>query len=362
MVRQRWIAILVVSALVLTVAGCKGGSAGSGGGDTTTSDKPVLPAAFEAAGNGADLAITAEGSGIAVDSGDAKAAVYVPAGAAEAGATWKVIPLASAPKLAEKTLCPGIYVDTAGKEPSAPCSVGFSLPGTASPDACIVKLADDGSIAEVMATSRVEVDGRTLLTAYVDGFSPYTTAEEDAAARDQAFVDRAKAKGQQVDWTIKAGGTETQSNMGWEFEYELDLFASGGDVSMGGVYNGHGYLSIKGEYKENMGIVQGLGKISGIGRDERLSFVIIDAPLADLLTGESVGDPIISGAGVMHAKGMASLNMSAVAPNVKGQVDKNNIEGDDPVPFKIEIAGEDVKIYIDNVGIFPGKILRTTKP
>ncbi len=358
MPRNRSIALFVVLALLLGgVSGCKSGG-------STSADVPgktALPAAFTAAGDGSELAITADGGGIAVDTGDAKAAVYVPAGAAAAGTTWKVIPLASAPKLAEKALCPGIYVDTAGKEPSEPCSVGFSLPGTASPDACIVKLAEDGSIAEVMATTRVEANGRTLLTAYVDAFSPYTTSEEDAAARDQAFVDRAKAKGQRVDWTIKAGGNETQTNQGWTFEYELDLFASGGDVGMGGIYNGHGYLSIKGEYKENMGIVQGFGKISGVGRDEKLKFVIVDAPLADLLTGESVGDPIIAGMGVMQAKGMGSLNMSAVAPNAQAQYDKNNIEGSDPVPFKIEIAGEDVKIYIDNVGIFPGKILRTTK-
>ena len=50
-----------------------------------------------------------------------------------------------------------------------------------------------------------------------------------------------------------------------------------------------------------------------------------------------------------------------MAPNVQGQYDKNNVQGADAVPFRIEVAGEDVKIYIDKVGIFPGKILRTTK-
>lgn len=360
MKRSRNLAILVVCALILTVAGCKSGSGSTGGG--ATSDKSLVPAAFEPAVAGStDLAITAEGGGVAVDSGNAKAAIYVPAGAAPAGATWRVTPLASAPKLAERTLCPGVYVDTAGKDPSAPCAVGFSLPGTASPDACIVKLAEDGSIAEVMATSRVEANGRTLLTAYVDGFSAYTTAEEDAAARDKAFTDRAKAKGQQVDWTIKAGGTETQNVQGWSFEYELDFFASGGGEGMGGFYNGHAYLTIKGEYKESMGIVQGLGKVSGAGRDEKLRFTICDAVLANLLTGEQVGEAVVTGAGVMNAKGMASLNMKAWGPDVKGEVDKNNIEGADAVPFTMKVTGEDVQIEIPNVGIFPGKILRTTK-
>jgi len=354
-------ATLVVCALVLTTAGCKGGSGDTGGDDAGT-DKTSLPAAFVAADGGADLAITAEGAGVAVRSGDATAAVYVPAGAAKAGETWHITPLKTAPAGATKALCPGVYVDTAGADPTAPCSIGFSLPGTASPDACIVKLAEDGTIAEVMATTRVQSGGNTLLTAYVDGFSPYTTAEEDAAARDQAFVDRAKAKGQQVDWTIKAGGTETQTNEGWTFEYELDFFASGGGEGMGGFYNGHGYLSIEGKYKEDLGIVQGLGKISGIGRDDKLRFTICDAVLADLLTGESVGEPVIAGAGVMNAKGMGSLNISAVAPNVKGQYDKNNVQGADAVPFTIKVTGEDVQIEIPNVGIFPGKILRTTKP
>ena len=360
MLRTRLLVLCIAFLLVLTTAGCGGGTSGGSSADKGA-EKPTLPEAFIADGAGTALPISADGGGVAVDVGDAKAAVSVPAGAAEAGATWMVIPLASAPTLAEKALCPGVYVDTAGKEPSAPCSIGFSLPGTASPDACIVKLAEDGSIAEAMATTRVETGGRTLLTAYVDGFSAYTTAEEDAAARDQAFVDRAKARGKQVDWTIKAGGTEEQNNQGWKFTYELDFFASGGDVGMGGIYNGHGYLSIKGEYAETMGVVSGFGKINAVGRDDKLRFAIIDAPLADLLTGASIETPIISGYGIMNAKGMGSLNMSAVGPNAKGQYDKNNIEGDSPVPFRVEIAGEDVKIYIDNVGIFPGKILRTTQ-
>ncbi len=353
---QKLAATLTLAALVvLALAGC------SGGAKSGSTAKPALPDAFTAAGSGAELAITAEGGGVAVATGEARAAVSVPAGAVAAGTTWKVVPLASAPKLAERALCPGVYVDTAGKEPTAPCAIGFSILGTASPDACIVKLAEDGSIAEVMPTTRVDLPGVTLLSAYVDGFSAYTTAEEDAAARDKAFVDREKARGKQVDWTIKAGGTETQEEMGWKFEYELDLFASGGAEGMGGIYKGHGSLMVSGKYEESLGVVQSLGTISGTARDDNLTFSIIDASLASLLTGEDVTDPIISGSGIIHGKGLASLNLSATAPNVQGKVDKNNIEGDSPVPFKIEIAGEDVKIYIDKVGIFPGKILRTSQ-
>ncbi len=359
MLRHRWIAIVIIAALILSVAGCKNDT----GGAVKTSAKPELPAAFEAADGGADLAITAEGAGVAVRSGDATAAVYVPAGAAKAGATWRVTPLKTAPAAATKALCPGVYVDTAGADPTAECSIGFSLPGTASPDACIVKLAEDGSVAEVMATTRVNTGTTTLLTAYVDGFSPYTTAEEDAAARDKAFQDRAAAKGQQVDWTIRATGKETQDLGGWAMEYELDLFGSGGDAGMGGVYNGHAMLDIKGTYTgPDNPYIASFGDIKAIGRDQKLKFTMVEASLTNLLTGLPEGEPFTAGAGVMYMTGMGTLNITALGvQGEKGEVNKT-VEGGDPVAFTIKVTtGEDVQIEIPNVGIFPGKILRTTK-
>jgi hypothetical protein len=359
MTRSRFLTLALVGVLLIGAVGCNGGGGTAGGGDSKTGEVPKALAGDDA--SAVELKLTDEGGGVGVASGDAYAAVYVPPGAAEAGATWTVTPLTEAPAGVEYPLCPGVYVDTAGDDPTDWCSIGFSLPGTASPNATIVKLADDGTVAEAIATTRMDYGDRTFLTAYVDGFSAYTTSEEDAAARDQAFVDRAKTKGQEVDWTIKVVGTETQENQGWTFNYEFDLFASGGDVGKGGVYKGYATLYVTGHYDMPASIVTGFGDISGTARDDNLTFNIIDAPLASLLTGQPIEDPIIVGQGTMNGSGLASLNIEASAPDVSGQYDSGQVEGSSPMPFTFEIVGEDVEIEIDNVGIFPGKILRTTK-
>jgi hypothetical protein len=252
-------------------------------------------------------------------------------------------------------------VDTAGSEPTDWCAIGFSIPGTASPDATIVKLADDGTVAEVIPTDRMDYGGRTFLTAYVDGFSAYTTAEEDAAARDKAFQERAEKWGKQVDWTIKVIGTETQEVQGWTFTYELDLFASGGGVKMGGMYQGHALLSMTGKYEEDLGIVQGLGDISGGIKDDDLTFYMIDSVLANLLTGESV-DTMPTARGSITGEGYGNLNIYATAPNAQGEYHSGPVSGQEPMTFDLKVTtGEDVQVEIANVGIFPGKILRTTK-
>jgi hypothetical protein len=59
-------------------------------------------------------------------------------------------------------------------------------------------------------------------------------------------------------------------------------------------------------------------------------------------------------------KGMASLGIVAVGPTASGSYNKS-VKAGDPVPFTILVKGEDVQIEIPEVGIFPGKILRTTK-
>jgi hypothetical protein len=355
---------LVTSALLLvalSLGGCSGSTPGVPSGSGASA--PAVPAAFKAdPSKGADLKIDATGGGVAVHSGEATVAVYVPAGAAKAGATWRVTPLTAAPVGAKKALCPGVYVDTTGGEPGKPCAIGFAIPGTATANATIVRLSDDGKTSEIVASDRLVYGGSTLLTAYVDGFSAYTTSEEDQAAIDKAFVDRASARGQQVDWTIKAGGKETQTVEGWTFNYEFDLFASGGGVDKGGVYKGHASMLMDGTYKGPASIVKSMGKIKGSGRDQNLSFIIIEASLADLLTGASVGDPIVGGAGTMNLEGLASLDIKATAPNVSGQYNSGDVSAKDGVPFLVKVTtGEDVQIEVPRVGIFPGKILRTTK-
>jgi hypothetical protein len=249
--------VLLLLSLALAATAC----VSTGPGIPGTGGASGVPSAFKAdEAKAAKLDITAKGGGVAVASGDAKAAVSVPAGAAAAGSTWRVVPLTTAPAGVKKPLCPGVYIDTAGIKPTGPCAIGFSLPGTASPDATIVRISEDGKSTEIVPTQRIVRGGRTVLTASVDGFSPYTTSEEDAAARDKASVDKAKAKGQQVDWTIKAGGKETKTNEGWTFNYELDLFASGGGVDRSGAYKGHSSLSLDGKYKGPASIVKSFGK------------------------------------------------------------------------------------------------------
>lgn len=212
----------------------------------------------------------------------------------------------------------------------------------------------------MIATSRVVTGGKTYLTGYVDHFSAYTTAEEDKAARDKAFTDRAKARGKAVDWTIKVSGTETQRVEGWTFVYDVDLFASGGDIEMGGVYKGHAQLNIKGTYKGNLAVIKSVGKIVGEAKDTKLTFFLMDSPLVDLLTGAPVGDPIVGTVGVMNLKGFGSLDITATGPNVQGHVNKD-AKGSQPLIFSLKVSGDDVQLEIKNVGIFGGKILRTTK-
>jgi hypothetical protein len=359
-------AFLAVACAVALIAGCSGGSgggaAGTKGAGGASSAPAGVPAVFKTdPAAAARLTVGSSGGGAAVRLGEATAAVLVPAGAAADGAVWTITPLTEAPSGVKKPLSTGVYVDASSAPPSKPCLIGFALPGNAPKNATIVRISDDGKSTEIVPTNRITAGGRTLLTASVDGFSPYTTSEEDKAAIDKAFVDRAKARGKQVDFTIKAGGKEAQTNEGWTFNYEFDLFASGGGVDVGGLYKGHAMLSVDGKYKGPASIVKSFGKLSGIGRDQNLQFWIVDASLADLLTGESVGDPTVAGAGTMNLKGMGSLDISAVGPTARGRYNKNNVKGSGGVPFTILVNGDDVQIEIPKVGIFPGKILRTTK-
>lgn len=361
MSRTQLLHMALAIVLVFGTAGCTTDSAGDSGGKSGSTQAGV-PEAFvvdEAAAK--DLEVTADGGGAGVSLGEAYAAVYVPAGAAESGSTWRVMPLTEAPGGAPKATTTGIYVDTAGAEPTDWCTVGFSLPGTVSEDTTIVKLADDGTVSEIVPTTRLEYGERTLLTGYVDGFSAYTTSEEDAAARDKAFVDQAEKKGQQVDWTIKIVGQETQDAQGWQFVYDLDIFASGGGVGMGGVYKGTCLLSMTGKYAESFGMVQGLGDVSGGIRNDSFQMVLIDYHLADLLTGQTVGEPTVSSTGYITGEGFGSLNISATAPNVQGEYHSGPVSGSEPLGYTLLVNGEDVQFEIPGVGIFPGKILRTTK-
>lgn len=363
MSRSRLFAAFLVVVLLFGAAACDGAGGGTDNAESTAADE--VPDGFAVEDDSAvDLAVTADGGGAGVSTGDAYAAVYVPPGAAEDGATWTITPFAEAPEGVEYPLCPGVYVDTAGAEPSDWCSIGFSLPGTASPNATIVKLADDGTVAEVVATSRMDYGGRTFLTAYVDGFSPYTTAEEDQEARDAAWTEQAKKKGQTPDWTIKVIGAETQENQGWTFNYELDMFASGGSIGKGGTYTGHAMLDMEGTYDDAGAYAPYFttsGAVNAIGRDQALTFTMIDSDLANLLTGADADMPCAQG--VMNLEGMGDLNIEAFgAQGEHGQVGEQDVQSTSGVAFTLKVTTfEDVQVEIENVGIFPGKILRTAQ-
>lgn len=352
--RIRRSAIASALVLLLAIAGCSGPGGSAGGGGS-------LPSGLAGdAAKAAKLEVGATGGGASVRTGEATAGVSVPEGAAEAGAVWSVVPLTQAPAGVKKPLCPGVFVDTAGKEPKAPCAIGFAIPGTASPDATIVRISDDGKV-QAVATDRITVNGRTVLTASVDGFSAYTTSEEDAAARDKAFTDREKARGKSVDWTIKVIGSEQKKVEGWTFDYQLDLFASGGGVGQAGTYKGHASLSLDGKYDKTISIIKGFGTVNGIGRDQNLTFTMIDPSLAYLSGSGAPDDPQVDGFGAMKLEGMGGIDITAVGPNAKGHYKNQNVKGSGGVPFTLAVKGEDVQVEIANLGIFPGKILRTSK-
>jgi hypothetical protein len=351
---------VVLGALALVVSVLLAGCAAGGGGSASGRAASVF--AFDTAKT-VDVHVGAKGAGTVLDTGNGKAAIWVRGGAAPE-ATWKVTPIAKAPEGAKGILVPGVYVDTAGAEPSGTCSVGFLLPGSLPKGATVVKYAEDGSSWTPVPSVIVTVSASQIVVAEVDGFSAYGLGDGgDGASGGGTAAGGDAASGKQVDWTIKVIGGETQKAQGWQFQYDLDFFASGGGVGQGGTYRGHGQVVMVGKYDETLGgIIKGLGDIKATARDDNLSFTICDAPLADLLTGQDVNseDGVLRGSGIFHGKTQGKITISATGPNVSGKVDKT-ANGDSPVPFTVEIAGADVKVEIENMGIFGGKILRTEK-
>lgn len=349
--------VSLVAVSVLLLAGCTPGGGGSGG--------DAAASAFSLDdGRAIDVRVGAKGAGGVLGSGTGKAAIWVHGGVAP-DATWKLTPITKAPEGVKGILVPGVYVDTAGAEPSGTCSVGFLLPGTLPEGATVVKYAADGKSWTPVPSVVVTASASRIVVAEVDGFSAYGLGDggSSTGAGAGSNANSNSGSGKQVDWTVKVIGTETQENQGLKLTYDLDFFASGGGVGQGGTYKGHGQIVMVGKYDETLGgIVKALGDIKATARDDNLSFTICDAPLADLLTGNEVNteDGVLRGSGIFQGKTQGTLALSATGPNAKGQVDKTT-NGDSPLPFKIECIGEDVKVEIANMGIFGGKVLRTEK-
>jgi hypothetical protein len=349
----------VLSAMLLAVSVSLAGCAAAGGG--SASGKAASAFALDTAKT-VDVHVGPKGAGTVLGTGSGKAAIWVRGGAAPE-ATWKVTPIAKAPEGSKGILVPGVYVDTAGAKPTGTCSVGFLLPGPLPKGATVVKYAEDGSSWTPVPSVIVTASASRIVVAEVDGFSAYGLGDGGDGAAGGGAAAGGAASGKQVDWTIKVVGDETQEAQGWKFKYDLDLFASGGGVGQGGTYRGHGQVVMVGTYDKTLGgIIKSLGDIKATARDDSLSFTVCDAPLADLLTGNSVDseDGVLRGSGIFHGKTQGTLAISATGPTASGKVDKT-ANGDSPVPFTIEIAGEDVKVEIANMGIFGGKILRTEK-
>ena len=210
---------------------------------------PSLPPGFTGADGAADLAVTETGGTARVTTGTATAVVHVPAGAAPTGATWHVVPLSAAPAGVENALAPGLWVDTAGAPPTAACEITFAVPGTASVDATIVRIADDGSGVTVVPTGTLDLDGQTLLTAWVDGFSGYTVATANAAARTKAQANAKKKPTDQGQGSAGAKAIVVDADFedaglnGVLFVYHLDLAATAPKGSW--VFRGLATLSLE---------------------------------------------------------------------------------------------------------------------
>lgn len=97
--------------------------------EPTPAPTPAPPAAFELTGPEALLPVTADGGGVALDSGTARAAVRCPGGAFAAGTTLRIHALGAPPAASGKALTPGIWIDLPGPSPPARAPSGSSSRG-----------------------------------------------------------------------------------------------------------------------------------------------------------------------------------------------------------------------------------------
>jgi hypothetical protein len=355
--------VLVISLLTLT--GCSPPSTpvasfGDLPSATGTSSVPVAPSG--PAGVDLDTAATtaltigADGGHATVTTGTWTAMVVVPAGSASAGSSWTVTPLRTAPAGVADALSPGLYVDDAGQPPTGDCLIGFSTPGTADPDATIVKLAIDGASSELVATYRKDTKGATLLVARVGGFSTYGVGKGTKAARDAAKKKQSK---QQGHYSISVHDKVSFTKDGWRFSFTLDLNLAGGGTSSGGNYKGKATLLFTGRYKETLGgIITALGNPDWEGRGSATALLFGElGALTDLKNGLPYEMDDISGTGSATLKGTGRFKASASGPigsMSTGKQIKNGVE----LPYLINVDGDKVTVEVANVGEFSGHLVR----
>lgn len=305
------------------------------------------------------LAIGARGGRAAVTTGGWTAMVAVPAGSAETGATWSLIPLRTAPAGIPDALAPGVYIDEAGHPPTGDCLIAFRMAGKADPDAAIFRLSADGTSAELVATDRQQGDASTILLAEVSGFSPYGVGKGSAAARDKAKSERRKK--QKSHYVISVHDKVSFEVQDWKFSATLDMNLAGAGSTSGGSYKGTATLLFTGKYnKVHGGIIQGIGKINWKGKGAATAHLYGD--LAPLIPLEHNGLPYlmddVSGFGSFTIKGAGALDMLARAPAGTYKAPGVPVKDGVRMPFLINVTGTKVTVEIANLGEFSGDLVK----
>ncbi|MBA3019821.1 hypothetical protein [Propionicimonas sp.] len=351
---------ITILACALAISGCTPPAPGT---PTVPAGSPppsvVAPPGFDLDSAAAvPLAIGADGGNATLTSGEWTAVVSVPGGSAPAGANWTLTPLRTAPGGLVDALAPGIYVDEAGQAPTGDCVIAFAVKGKPHADASIVKLADDGSVAEVVATVRQETKGGTLLLAEVTGFSPYSVAKASAAARKTAKQKRDKQA--KKLYVISVHDSVKFTKADWKLEFTLDLDLAGGSANSSGAYTGNATLSVTGQYTKDLGVHKGKGKIKGSAKGTGNAF-LVGLPLAPL---PPLGDDFPyqmeepTGTGTMSLASSGSLSVSADTPQGPASIPVMSVNGKDLVPYRIKVEGTNVTVEIANVGEFSGHLVK----
>jgi len=290
--------------------------------------------------------------------GTATAAVRCPPGAVPADAGWRLIALASAPTSVKNALAPGVWVDTAGAEPSGPCEIGFALAGTVPTNATIVHLDAAGG-STIVATQRLEAGDRTVLWAPVDGFTGFTVTTAGAkalgAAGDKATnAKRKQPKPPKSTKSIEVKGTFVDTYESYRFIYTLTLSMSAAQGSW--TFRGTAKLSFKTEVDESFdGPLTGDYKLTGEMTDSKAILEFPDSEMLAALVGNPTPEPQVA-SGYLIGPGKGALSAKIAGPGGLSGSTKLDTSGDVMLDIKAVIVGDVVTVTIQNKLTFKGKL------
>jgi hypothetical protein len=327
---------------------------------TASASAPGAPSGVDLnAAAAVPLIIGPSGGHATVPSGDWTVVVSVPGGSAPAGAHWTMSPLKTAPTAVADALTPGVYVDEAGQAPTGDCLIGFAMKGKPSAEASIVRLAADGTNAEVVATVRQETKNGALLLAEVTGFSAYTVAKTTPAARKTAQDQRAKQA--KKLYAIRVHDKARFTKLDWKFEFVLDLELTGGSADASGNYTGNATLTVTGAYTKDLGgVIQGQGKVKGSAKGAATA-TLTGLQLGTLLPLDDdfpyqMEEP--TGVGTMALASKGALKISVDTPQGAGSIPVIKADGKDVAPYRLKVEGTKVTVEIAQVGEFEGKLVK----